>query len=58
MSAKLAVSKDAVRVRVDRALEKMRGRLAQRGIVSTTATLGSALEQEGGALAPVDSRRR
>src|SRR6185295_1479860 len=39
----LRVSEDAARKRVDRALEKLRGRLLQRGIATTAAALGATL---------------
>lgn len=52
VGAKLAASEDAVRVRVDRALEKMRAALSRRGIASTTAALTTALAQEGAVLTP------
>ncbi|MES2695612.1 MAG: sigma-70 family RNA polymerase sigma factor [Verrucomicrobiota bacterium] len=47
----LRVTEDAARKRVDRALEKLRAMLAQRGITSTTAALGIALP----AFAAIDS---
>ncbi len=49
---KLAVSEDAARVRVDRALEKLRATLVRRGITSTTAALGVALASQSAAAAP------
>lgn len=52
VGARLSASEDAVRVRVDRALEKMRVSLARRGVVSTTVALTSALAQEAGIVAP------
>ena len=52
VGAKLAASEDAVRVRVDRALEKMRRSLARRGVASTTAALSAALAQGSGVAAP------
>lgn len=41
----LDLSEDAARMRVDRALEKLRTRLAQRGVTSTAVALGAALSQ-------------
>jgi RNA polymerase sigma factor (sigma-70 family) len=52
IGARLAVSEDAARMRVDRALEKMRGRLARRGLTSTTAALALALATQAGAAVP------
>lgn len=43
----LRVSENAARMRVDRALEKLRDQLARRGLTSTTATLGAALGTYG-----------
>ncbi len=40
---KLAVSEDAARMRVERALEKLRGVLVRRGVISTSAALAIAL---------------
>ncbi len=48
----LRVSNDAARMRVDRALEKLRALLARRGITSTTAALALALEHQAAAAAP------
>lgn len=52
VGAKLVASEDAVRVRVDRALERMRVTLTRRGVVSTTTALSSALAHESGVVAP------
>ncbi len=52
IGARLAVSEDAARMRVDRALEKMRGLLAHRGLASTTAALALALAGQAGAAVP------
>jgi RNA polymerase sigma factor (sigma-70 family) len=52
IGAKLAVSENAARMRVDRALEKLRERLGKRGIVSTTAALTLALGNEAIATTP------
>lgn len=50
---KLAVSEDTARVRVARALDKLQGLLARRGITSTTAALGVAMAGQAGAAVPV-----
>ena len=49
---RIAVSADAARVRVDRALEKMRGELARRGVTSSTAALATLLASQAAAAAP------
>ena len=49
----LRISGDAARMRVDRALEKLRALLARRGITSTTAALTLALENQTAAAVPV-----
>ncbi|HEU5077807.1 MAG TPA: RNA polymerase sigma factor [Opitutaceae bacterium] len=49
----LELSEDAARMRVDRALHKVRSHLASRGIVSTAALLGSALASQAAVQAPV-----
>ena len=49
---KLAMSEDTARVRVARALDKLQGLLARRGITSTTAALGVAMEGQASAAAP------
>jgi RNA polymerase sigma factor (sigma-70 family) len=49
---KLRLSEDAARMRVDRALEKLRAVLVRRGAVSSTAALGLALTHYGVAAAP------
>ena len=53
VGAKLSLSEDAARMRVDRALEKLRAALAQRGIISTTAALGIVLANQAAATVPV-----
>ncbi len=53
VGAKLAVSETAARSCVDRALEKLRERLARRGITSTGAALGVALASQLSVAAPV-----
>lgn len=52
IGAVLHVSEDAARVRVNRALEKMRTLLAKRGITSTAAALAAALAQPPAAAMP------
>lgn len=52
LGAKFAVSEDAARMRVDRALEKMRTALARRGVSSTTAALSLALVGQSAAAVP------
>lgn len=46
------LGENAARMRVERATEKLRSRLAQRGITSTAAALGGALIAHGAATAP------
>jgi RNA polymerase sigma factor (sigma-70 family) len=43
VGAKLGLAENSARMRVDRALEKLRERLARRGITSTAAALGAAI---------------
>lgn len=52
VGAKLAVSEDAARVRVDRALDKLRATLARHGVTSTAAALSVALTAQAGAAVP------
>ena len=52
VGAKLAVSEDAARVRVDRALDKLRATLARHGVTSTAAALSVALATQAGAAVP------
>lgn len=52
VGAALCVTEEAARKRVDRALEKLRALLTQRGIASTTAALGLALPAFAAAEAP------
>lgn len=52
IGAKLAVSEDAARMRVERALEKFRGLLARRGVTSTGAALGVVLASQPAVAAP------
>ncbi|ATC63519.1 hypothetical protein CMV30_05865 [Nibricoccus aquaticus] len=48
----LAVSEDAARMRVERAVEKLRGLLVRRGVTSTSAALAVALSGQAFAAAP------
>jgi RNA polymerase sigma factor (sigma-70 family) len=52
IGAVLRVSEDAARVRVNRALEKLRGLLAKRGVTSTAAALGGLLAGNAALAAP------
>ncbi len=52
VGAKLQLTENTARMRVDRALDKLRIRLAQRGITSTSAALGVVLASEVGVAAP------
>jgi len=52
IGAALGLSENAARMRVDRATDKLRERLAMRGITSTAAALGTALAQEAVGTAP------
>ena len=49
---RLGLSQDAARMRVERALDKLRALLGRRGITSTTAALGVALANPALAVAP------
>lgn len=49
---KLAVTEDAARVRVNRALDKVRSSLARRGLASTSSALAVALAGQAGASVP------
>jgi RNA polymerase sigma factor (sigma-70 family) len=53
VGAALGVSEDAARMRVDRAVDKLRGRLAARGVTSTAAALSTALAENLVGRAPV-----
>jgi RNA polymerase sigma factor (sigma-70 family) len=53
IGAALRVSEDAARVRVNRALEKLRALLAKRGVRSTAAALGGLLAGNAAVAAPV-----
>lgn len=52
VGAKLLLSEDAARMRVERALEKMRTVLARHGVTSTSSALAAALANQAGAAAP------
>ena len=52
IGATLRVSEDAARMRVERALEKLRGALARRGVTSTGAALGVVLANQAVGAAP------
>ena len=52
IGATVGVAENAARMRVDRALEKLRLRLADRGITSTAAALGAALAAQPAVAAP------
>jgi RNA polymerase sigma factor (sigma-70 family) len=52
IGAALHVGDDAARMRVDRALEKLRALLARRGVTSTAAALSAALASEAMVAAP------
>lgn len=52
IGAALRVTEDAARMRVDRALDKLRTLLARRGITSTSAALAVALANQAGMAAP------
>jgi len=53
IGATLRLSADAARMRVDRALEKLRAALARRGVTSTSAALATVLTNQVAASAPV-----
>lgn len=53
VGAAVGLAENSARMRVDRALEKLRGRLARRGITSTAAALGVALANQPAIAAPV-----
>jgi len=52
VAAAQRVTEDAARMRVARALEKLRGELARRGVTSTAAALATLLAQQAGAAVP------
>lgn len=53
IGAKLQLSEDAARMRVERALDKLHELLAHRGITSTAAALGAALTTQAVSAAPI-----
>jgi RNA polymerase sigma factor (sigma-70 family) len=52
VGARLNVSENAARMRIERALEKLRHHLGKRGVTSTTAALGLLLANQAFATAP------
>lgn len=52
MGPRLGLTENGARMRVDRALDKLRARLQQAGLTSSAATLASALAREGTIAAP------
>lgn len=52
IAATFAISEDAARMRVERALDKLRGLLGQRGVPSTAAALGIALAAQASVAVP------
>jgi RNA polymerase sigma factor (sigma-70 family) len=52
IGAKLRLTENAARMRVDRAIEKMRTRLSRRGVTSTAVALGLALANQVSAAVP------
>ena len=57
IGARLRLTDDGARSRVERALEKLRGMLARRGVRSTTGALGLALAGQSQAAVPASLRR-
>jgi RNA polymerase sigma factor (sigma-70 family) len=53
IASRIALSEDAARMRVDRAVEKLRRQLASRGVHSTVAALATLCAAEGASAAPV-----
>jgi RNA polymerase sigma factor (sigma-70 family) len=53
VGARLRLTENAARMRVERALDKLHAVLARRGITSTTAALGVALANQAAATVPV-----
>lgn len=53
VGARLRISEEGARARVDRAVEKLRIALARRGVTSTAAALGLVLAEQVSAAAPV-----
>ena len=58
IGVRLGVSENAARMRVDRALGKLREALARRGITSTSAALGALLAERSVTAAPADLAAR
>jgi RNA polymerase sigma factor (sigma-70 family) len=52
IGARLELTENAARMRVERALDKLHAALARRGVTSTAATLGLALAGQAGLAAP------
>jgi RNA polymerase sigma factor (sigma-70 family) len=52
VGARFSLSPDAARMRVDRALDKLRGLLARRGVASTAAALATVFAGQSGIAAP------
>jgi RNA polymerase sigma factor (sigma-70 family) len=52
IGAKLHLTENAARMRVERALEKLRGKLTRRGVTSTATAVGLALANQAGIAAP------
>jgi RNA polymerase sigma factor (sigma-70 family) len=52
IGASLRVTENAARMRVERALEKLRTQLSRRGVTSTTAALSAVLVHQAGVAAP------
>lgn len=52
VGARLRLTENAARMRVERALGRLHGALARRGVTSTAAALGLALASHGGIAAP------
>lgn len=52
IGATLGLTEDTARVRVSRALDRMRGLMAKRGVTSTSAALGVALASQANAAVP------
>jgi RNA polymerase sigma factor (sigma-70 family) len=58
IGAKFSLSPDAARMRIDRALDKLRGLLANRGIASTSVALAAIFASQSGLSAPSGSVAR
>ena len=58
IGAALELEENAARMRIERALDRLQGALAKRGITSTTATLASVLAVPAGLAAPAGLRPR